>query len=105
MVEKTTWSKPDSTGTQYPVETTKTHRHTSTGQKNDIKTNKDAETHVAEQSDVNDNSKIKTSTEEQTKEQISTKTSTPSWLNFLIIGILAVVVIVILVILRHYHVI
>ena len=103
--EETTWSAPDSTGTQYPVKTTKTTRHTSTGKKNNVQTSSVSETHAAEQSDINDNTKTKTSTDEKTDTKTTTKTSTPAWIIWLIIGIFAVIVIVVLVVLRHYRII
>lgn len=105
VVEETTWSEPDSTGTQHPVKTTKTHRHTGSTKQNNVQTSSDSETHTAAQSDVNDNSKIKTKTKEQTEIETETKTSTPAWVIALIAGIFAVILIVVLVVLRHYRII
>ena len=105
VIEETTWSAPDSTGTQHPVKTTKTNRHTSTGKRNNVHTTNTTSAHAVSQSDVNDNSKVTAEQDEKTSSKTSTKTSTPAWLIALIIGVIAAAVIVILVILRHYRII
>ena len=105
VIEETTWSAPDSTGTQHPVKTTKTNRHTSSGKKNNIQTNDNSTAHAVSQSDVNDNSKVTAEQDEKTSSKNSTKTSTPAWVIWIIIGIFAVIAIVVLVILRHYRII
>lgn len=105
VVEETTWSEPDSTGTQHPVKTTKTHRHTGSTKQNNMQTTSGSKTHAAEQSDINDNTKTKIRTDEQTDSETTTKTSTPAWVVWIIIGIFAVILIVVLVILRHYRII
>ena len=104
VVEETTWSVPDSTGTQHPVKTTKTHRHIGSAKQNNVQTTSGSETHAVTQSDVNDNTKTKTSTDEQTESKTTTKTSTPAWVVWIIIGIFAVILIVVLVLLRHYRI-
>ena len=105
VVEETTWSAPDSNGTQHPVKTTKTHRHTGSTKQNNVQTTSGSETHAAEQSDINDNTKTKTGTDEQTDSETTTKIGTPAWVVWIIIGIFAVILIVVLVILRHYRII
>lgn len=105
VIEETTWSEPDSAGTQHPVKTTKTHRHTGSSKQNNVQTTSGSDIQAAAQSDVNDHSKIRTKINEQTDSQLTTKTNTPAWLIALIIGIIAVVAIIILFILRHYRII
>lgn len=104
-IEETTWSEPDSTGTQYPVKTTTTKRTTHSGKQNNIQSSANRSANSVEDVNTNDNSKQTISTNEQSDTNKKTKVQTPAWVIVLIIGIILIVLIVILVILRHYKII
>ena len=105
VTEETTWSAPDSTGTQYPIKTTKTTRKTHSETKNDMQTSQDSETQTSTQEDVDDNSETKTKTNLRSEDDSKTKTKTPAWIIVLIVGVLAIVAIVVLLILKRYKII
>ena len=101
----TDWSAPDSLGRQYPVRTTKTRTTTRRGQRNDIQTtitdNRTATTHTVseEQTDTQQQQQIKTDS------KVKTETTTPAWVVWFILGIIAAATIIVLIALKHYHII
>lgn len=96
---------PDSLGRQYPVRTAKTTTTTRRGQQNDIQTtvtdNRTATTHTVSEEQTD------TQQQEQTKtdSKVKTTVSTPAWVIWLILGIIAALTIIVLIALKHYHII
>lgn len=103
--ETTEWSAPDSTGRQYPLRTTKKRTTTRRGQKNNVLTTVNG-IHSAAQHQVS-SKHTNIDRRQQTGIDSSTKTtvSTPAWLIWLILGIIAAALIIILIVLKHYHII
>ena len=105
QTEVTDWSVPDSLGRQYPVRTAKTTTTTRRGQRNDIQTtvtdNSTATAHTVseEQTDTQQDTQTKTDS------KVKTETTTPSWVIWLILGIIAATTIIVLIVLKHYHII
>ena len=105
QTEVTDWSAPDSLGRQYPLRTSRTTTTTRRGQRNDIQTtvtdNRSATTHTVseEQTDTQQDTQTKTDS------KVKTETTTPSWVIWLILGIIAALTIIVLIALKHYHII
>ena len=105
QTETIDWSAPDSLGRQYPLRTAKTTTTTRRGQRNDIQTpvtdNRTAATHTVSEEQTD------TQQQEQTKtdSKVKTETTTPAWVIWLILGIIAAMTIIVLLALKHYHII
>lgn len=103
--EVTDWSVPDSLGRQYPVRTTKTRTSTRRGQRNDI------QTAVTDSQNTQTNQSIQTTTtrdedtQTKTDSKVKTQWTTPSWVIWTILGIIAALTIIILIALKRYRII
>lgn len=101
----TTWSQPDENGQQHPLRTTETQRTTCRGKNNSIQTTVTdslaSTTHSVdeEQTDKREDSQTRIDSKEQTE------TSTPQWVVWASLGIIAALTIIVLLILKRYHII
>ena len=102
--EVTDWSVPDSLGRQYPVRTTKTRTSTRRGQRNDIQTAVTDSQAAAVQTDAATVRTKGEDTQTKTDSKVKTQWTTPSWVIWTILGIIAAGAIIVLLILKHYHI-
>ena len=74
------WSKPDSTGKQYPEKTTYRNETRTNKTKADVATNKQTKANVTSRAENTDNSSTKNKEASNKEETTITKATTPTWL-------------------------
>lgn len=88
------WSIPDSLGRQYPVRTTTTSTTTCRGQQNVVTTTVSQSCDVQTTATQEASQTIEQQEQIQTNSAVKTKTTTPSWLICLILGVIATATII-----------
>lgn len=74
------WSKPDSTGKQYPEKTTYRNETRTNKTKADVATNKQTKANVTSKAENTDNSSTKNKEASNKEETTITKATTPTWI-------------------------
>lgn len=104
-IEETTLSAPDSAGRQYPVLIKKTNRQRRSHTANELQTATNRTQDSATSGSLTDNSRTAGTEQAATQETIKVKTSTPSWVIWLILGVIAALLMLVILILKKYKIV
>ncbi len=98
----TKWSQPDSTGQQYPVETTNTKKTTGRVNQNDLSTNKGGELDLSAVENAEDKSKIDNKARDDTESSLTREDETHKWTIWGVVSGVVVLGVLAYFVLRRY---
>lgn len=105
LVVVTDWSQPDSAGRQYAKRTVQTVRHTTSATDSAGQQLLNTHAAIAEMAHTADSITAASNTHTTQQTDTATKVSTPSWVNWLVVAIVAAALVVVILFLKKWRII
>jgi len=98
------WSAPDSSGRQFPLETTNISRHGTAGKKTTMEKEQEQKEITEREESKEDKSTVNAESEIETVEKAKTKPAMPAWVTWTAVILSAGIILLIYLILKRYRI-
>jgi len=105
LVVATDWSQPDSVGRQYATRTVQTIRRTTSATDSTWQQLLNSHAAITETAHTTDSITAESNTHTTQQTDTATKVSTPSWVNWLVVAIVAAALVVVILFLKKWRII